>query len=159
MAVSISATTRPPRPHEIDGTHYHFLTHDQFDALIAADGLLEWAEFNGERYGTPWRSVEAALATGRPVVLEIDVQGARQVRANYPEAVLVFLTAPSEEELRKRFARRGSETDQQVATRLRIAQWELAQAGEFDHQIVNDDLGRTVTELNRIIDQMPARSS
>ena len=159
VVVSVSATTREPRPGEVDGQHYHFLSEAAFDALIAADGLLEWAEFNGHRYGTGWQSVAEALETRRPVVLEIDVQGARQVRANYPEAVLVFLTAPSESELRNRFAERGSEDDQQIAARLRIAEWELAQADEFDHRIVNEDLDRTVAQLSRIIDQMPVRSS
>lgn len=157
VVVSVSATTRAPRAGEVDGRHYHFLTDEAFDALIAAGGFLEWATFNERRYGTPWQSVADALVSGRPVVLEIDVQGARQVRSSYPDALLVFLTSPDADALKERLATRGADDDAQIATRLRIAQWELDQQDEFDRIVVNDELSRTVAELGRILDQMPVR--
>jgi guanylate kinase len=155
VAVSVSATTRPPRPGEVDGEHYRFLSEDDFDALIAAGGLLEWAEFNGRRYGTPWSSIVEALASGGQVVLEIEIQGARQVRARHPEAVLVFLEPPSQEELLARLRGRGSDDEATIARRMEIATWELAQAGEFDHVVVNDDVGRAADEIGSILDAMP----
>jgi guanylate kinase len=155
IAVSVSATTRDPRPGEVYGQHYHFLTDDDFDALIAEGGLLEWAEFNGRRYGTPWSSVIDAMESGRPVVLEIEIQGARQVRARHPEAVLVFLQPPSVEELAARLRGRGSDDESTIAARMEIAEWELAQAEEFDHLVVNDDVGRAADEIGSILDAMP----
>jgi guanylate kinase len=155
IAVSVSATTRDPRPGEVYGQHYHFLTDDDFDALITEGGLLEWAEFNGRRYGTPWSSVIDAMESGRPVVLEIEIQGARQVRARHPEAVLVFLQPPSVEELLARLRGRGSDDEATIAARMEIAEWELAQAGEFDHVVVNDDVGRAADEIGSILDAMP----
>jgi guanylate kinase len=155
IAVSVSATTRPPRPGEVDGRHYHFLSDAAFDALVADGGLLEWAEFNGRRYGTPWTSVGDAVGSGRPVVLEIEIQGARQVRARHPSAVLVFLDPPSTDALLERLRGRGSDDDAAIAARMEIAGWELAQAGEFDHRVVNDDVGRAADEIARILDEMP----
>jgi guanylate kinase len=155
IAVSVSATTRDPRPGEVYGEHYHFLTDADFDALIAEDGLLEWAEFNGRRYGTPGSSVLDALGSGRPVVLEIEIQGARQVRARHDGAVLVFLQPPSVEELLTRLRGRGSDDDTTIERRMAIAEWELAQAGEFDHVVVNDDVGRAAGEIASILEAMP----
>jgi guanylate kinase len=155
VVISVSATTRDPRPGEVYGRHYHFLTDDDFDALIAEGGLLEWAEFNGRRYGTPWTSVTDAIGSGRPVVLEIEINGARQVRARHPEAVLVFLSPPSREVLLDRLRRRGSDDAATIARRMEIAGWELDQAGEFDHVLVNDDVGRAAEEIGRILDGMP----
>jgi guanylate kinase len=155
LAVSVSATTRPPRPGEVDGRHYHFLTADAFDALAAADGFLEWAEFNGHRYGTPWTSIRDPLAAGRPVVLEIDIQGARQVRDAFGDAVLVFLAPPSPEALEARLRRRGDDAEA-IARRLAIARWELAQADDFDHVVVNDRLDDAVAALGRILDATSA---
>ncbi len=155
IAVSVSATTRAPRPGEVDGEHYHFVSEAQFDQLIASGGLLEWAEFNGKRYGTPWTSVTSAVDSGKPVVLEIEIQGARQVRERFPSAVLVFLAPPSEEALLERLRRRGSDDPAAIEKRLDIGRWELAQAGEFDHVVVNEEVERAVAEIGRILDGMP----
>jgi guanylate kinase len=132
----------------VDGVHYHFVSDADFDQLIASDGLLEWAVVHGkERYGTPAAPVRAAVAAGRRVILEIDLQGARQVRSRIPEARLVFIAPPDEATLRKRLVGRGTETPEQMERRLRTAEAELAAADEFDHVVVNDDLGTTVAEL------------
>ncbi|MGV8907852.1 MAG: guanylate kinase [Propionicimonas sp.] len=146
--ISVSATTRAPRPTEVDGVHYHFVSDADFDQLIATDGLLEWAVVHGkERYGTPAAPVRAAVAAGRRVILEIDLQGARQVRSRIPDARLVFIAPPDESTLRQRLIGRGTETPEQMERRLRTAEAELAAADEFDHVVVNDDLGTTVAEL------------
>jgi guanylate kinase len=155
IAISVSATTREPREGEVYGEHYHFLTDDDFDALIAEGGLLEWAEFNGRRYGTLWSSVVDALGGGGPVVLEIEINGARQVRDRHPDAVLVFLAPPSVEDLLDRLHSRGSDDEQAILARMRIAEWELAQAQEFDHVVVNDEVARAADEIARILDGMP----
>lgn len=150
--VSVSATTRPPRPGERDGVDYHFVSDAEFDRLIATDGLLEWAEVHGSaRYGTPSGPVTDALAAGRPVILEIELQGARQIRDRLPGARYVFLTAPDEETLVGRLRDRGTETEEQVRRRLQTAEGELAAAGEFDHIVVNDELGQTVAELVELL--------
>ena len=146
--VSVSATTRPPRPTEIDGVHYHFVSNADFDVLVATDGLLEWATVHGrDRYGTPSAPVEAAVERGERVILEIDLQGARQVRQRLPGARLVFNAPPNWAELVNRLVGRGTETAEQRERRLRTAQVELAAADEFDHVVVNDDLGRAVDDL------------
>ena len=145
--VSVSATTRGRRPGEVDGVHYHFVDDAEFDRLIATDGLLEWAEYAGNRYGTPAGPVREQLATGRPALLEIELQGARQVRARDGDAQLVFLAPPSWGELVSRLAGRGSEPPAVQEERLRIAQSELDAAGEFDVVVVNDDVTRAADEL------------
>jgi guanylate kinase len=145
--VSVSATTRRRRPGEVDGVHYHFVNDAEFDRLIAEDGLLEWAEYAGNRYGTPAGPVREQLATGRPALLEIELQGARQVRARDGDAQLVFLAPPSWGELVSRLAGRGSEPPAVQEERLRIAQAELDAAGEFDVVVVNDDVTRAADEL------------
>jgi guanylate kinase len=145
--VSVSATTRRPRPGEVDGVHYHFVTDAEFDRLIAEDGLLEWAEYAGNRYGTPVAPVRERLATGAPALLEIELQGARQVRARDSDAQLVFLAPPSWAELVSRLAGRGSEPPAVQERRLAIAQAELDAAGEFDVVVVNDDVARAADEL------------
>lgn len=152
VLVSVSATTRAPRPGERDGREYHFLADSDFQGLVDDGGFLEWAEFAGARYGTPWSSIEHALASGRPVVLEIDVQGARQVRARRPDAVLVFLAPPDEQALLARMEGRGTDPPQRVAERMAIARWELGQAEDFDHVITNDDLDEAVQAVIRILD-------
>lgn len=150
--VSVSATTRPPRPGEVDGVHYLFVTDTEFDELVASDGLLEWAQVHGtDRYGTPSAPVRAAVAAGRRVILEIDMQGARQVREHLPDARLVFIAPPSPETLRERLLGRGTETAAQMQQRLRTAEAELAAAPEFDHVLVNDDLGTTVEQLVELL--------
>ena len=145
--VSVSVTTRRPRPGEVDGVHYHFVDDAEFDRLVAADGLLEWAEYAGNRYGTPVAPVEEQLASGSPALLEIEQQGARQVRARAPEAQLVFLAPPSWGELVSRLAGRGTEHPEVQSRRLALAQAELDAAGEFDVVVVNDDVARAADEL------------
>jgi guanylate kinase len=152
VVVSVSATTRAPRPGEADGVDYHFLSDEAFTRLADAGGFLEWAEFNGACYGTPWSSVREPLAEGRPVVLEIDVQGARQVRQVFADATLVFLRPPSEEALETRLRGRGDDP-QAIARRLDIARWELAQADDFDHVVVNDSIDQAVAAVARILDR------
>jgi guanylate kinase len=152
IVVAVSATTRPPRPGEVDGVHYRFLDDHEFDSLVAAGGFLEWAEYNGHRYGTPWSSVHQTPASERTtLVLEIDVQGAREVRARFPDAVLVLLVPPSMRELEARIRRRGVHDEAEVARRLAIAERELAQAEFFDHLVVNAQVGRCVQEIGRIV--------
>ncbi len=145
--VSVSVTTRRARPGEVDGVHYHFLTDAEFDRLVAEDGLLEWAEYAGNRYGTPAAPVRERLATGAPALLEIELQGARQVRARDADAQLVFLAPPSWAALKSRLAGRGSEPPAVQERRLAIAQAELDASGEFDVVVVNDDVARAADEL------------
>jgi guanylate kinase len=145
--VSVSVTTRSPRPGEVDGVHYHFVSDAEFDRLIASDGLLEWAEYAGNRYGTPASPVRMRLARGLPALLEIELQGARQVRTRSPEAQLVFLAPPSWAELVNRLTGRGSEAPAVQERRLALAQAELDAAGEFDVVVVNDDVARAADEL------------
>ncbi|NIH79960.1 guanylate kinase [Amycolatopsis viridis] len=144
---SVSVTTRPPRPGEIDGVHYHFIDRAVFDKMVAAGELLEHAEFTGNCYGTPREPVERALAEGRPAVLEIELQGARQVRAAMPDARLVMLMPPSWEELVGRLKGRGTEGEAAVTARLAEAERELAAAGEFDVRVVNADVGEAARQL------------
>lgn len=146
--VSVSATTRPPRPGELDGVHYRFVSDEEFDRLVETDGLLEWAVVHGRhRYGTPAGPVHEVADAGRPVVLEIDLQGARQVRERLPDAHFVFLSPPDWTTLVGRLEGRGTESPDQVARRLETARVELAAAEEFDEVIVNDELGHTVEQL------------
>jgi guanylate kinase len=145
--VSVSVTTRRPRPGEREGDHYHFVDDAEFDRLIASDGLLEWAEYAGNRYGTPVAPLQARLATGHPALLEIELQGARQVRDRDPEAQLVFLAPPSWGVLVSRLAGRGSEPPAVQERRLALAQAELDASGEFDVVVVNDDVARAADEL------------
>jgi len=146
--LSVSATTRPPRPGEVEGIHYRFVSDDAFDAMIEAGELLEWARVHGRhRYGTPRRPVLDHLATGQPVLLEIDLKGARQVRGSMPGARFVFLAPPSWEELVRRLVGRGTEGPGERERRLETARVELAAEPEFDHVIVNDDVHRATDEL------------
>ncbi|MEJ2579796.1 MAG: guanylate kinase [Kineosporiaceae bacterium] len=147
--LSVSATTRPPRPGEVDGVHYHFVGEERFDAMIAGGELLEWAVVHGRhRYGTPREAVTQALDEGRPALLEIDLQGARQVRASLGgEAHFVFLAPPSWDELVRRLVGRGTETRAERERRLRTARLELAAEREFDRTIVNDDVRNAADEL------------
>jgi guanylate kinase len=150
--VSISVTTRPARPGEVDGVHYHFIDDAAFDELIAADGLLEWALVHRvHRYGTPSAPVEDAVAAGRRVILEIDLQGARQVRAKLPGVRSVFIAPPRWETLRERLLHRGTEDEAEMDRRLQTAQAELAAADEFDHIVVNDDFSTAVDQLVELL--------
>lgn len=146
--LSVSVTTRAPRPGEVAGVHYHFLDDAAFDAMIERGDLLEWATVHGRhRYGTPRRPVEERLASGCPALLEIDLQGARHVRRTMPDARFVFLAPPSWDELVRRLVGRGTEGAEERARRLATARLELAAEGEFDHVIVNDDVRRASDEL------------
>lgn len=146
--ISVSATTRPARPGEIDGVHYHFVSDEEFDRLIETDGLLEWAVVHkAARYGTPRAAVEEQLAAGRPALLEIDLQGARQVREAMPEALMCFLKPPSFEELERRLVGRGTEDAEERERRLETARVELAAESEFDVTIVNTDVRTACQEL------------
>lgn len=146
--ISVSATTRRPRPGEVDGVHYWFVDDAEFDRMIREGELLEWAVVHGQqRSGTPRRPVERALAAGEPVLLEIDLQGARQVRRSMPASRFVFLAPPSWEELVRRLLHRGTEDEAERARRLATAREELAAEEEFDITIVNDDVRRAADEL------------
>jgi guanylate kinase len=145
--LSVSVTTRPRRDYEVDGVHYNFVNRAEFERMVAGDQLLEWAEFAGNLYGTPRAPVEARLAAGIPVLLKIDLQGARQVRAAMPAALLVFLAPPSPEELKRRLIGRGTEDEETIRRRLRHADEELAAEPEFDVTVVNDFVERAADEL------------
>lgn len=146
--LSVSATTRPPRPGEVDGVHYYFVDDAEFDRLIADGELLEYAVVhNRSRYGTPRAPIDAALAEGKTVLLEIDLQGARQVRDAEPSATLIFLLPPSWDELVHRLVGRGTEDAEERARRLRTAKVELAAQNEFDHLIVNEDVATAAREV------------
>ena len=148
IALSVSATTRPPRPGELDGVHYHFLSAEEFADLVAKGEFLEYAKVHGRyHYGTLRGPVEDLLEKGVHVILEIDLQGARQVRDVMPEARLVFLAPPSWEELERRLLGRGTENAEERGRRLETAKIELAAENEFDHTIVNDDVHRATDEL------------
>ena len=149
---SVSMTTRRPRRGEKDGVQYRFVSNDVFDATAAAGGFLEHAVVHGNRYGTPKEPVEKALADGKTVLLEIDVQGSRSVRDSVPEALLIFVDPPSREVLRERLHRRKTEDDASFALRMRNAEAEMEAADEFDHVVVNDDLEEAVSEVLRILE-------
>jgi guanylate kinase len=151
LELSVSATTRPPRPGERDGVDYHFLTPEQFEAHAAAGDFLEHAGYSRNRYGTLRSEVDSRLKDGRPVVLEIEVQGARQVREAVPDAVAVFIAPPTRQALRERLLARGTDTPEQVDARLRTAERELEAQTEFSHVVVNDDLERATDELAGIV--------
>jgi len=145
--VSVSSTTRKPRANEKNGVDYFFLSESEFDEEISRDHFLEWAQFAGARYGTPREAVEKALASGTNVLLEIEIEGAKQVKAHAPEAILVFLEPPSWEELVSRLERRATDSEQRRAERLALAQEELAAASFFDHRLVNDQVENVVQKL------------
>jgi len=153
LVLSVSATTRPARAGEREGVDYLFVDDAGFDAMIAAGELLEWAEvYPGRRYGTPNAFVDQQLDEGRDVILEIDVQGAAQVRAHAPAAILILLAPPSLDALEERLRGRGTEDEEGIQERLAAAQRELEQAGWFDHVVVNDDLDRAAEQVAAIID-------
>lgn len=150
--LSVSATTRDPRPGEVDGVHYQFVSPEEFRRMIDAGEMLEYAVVHGQNtYGTPRASVDAAVADGKHVLLEIDLQGARQIRETLPEARFVFLAPPSWDELVARLIGRGTESEEEQARRLETAKKELAAESEFDHTIVNDQVERAAAELVRIM--------
>ena len=145
--LSVSATTRPARPGEEEGVHYHFVDRDGFERLIRDDELLEWAEYVGNLYGTPRQQADELVASGKVVFLDIEVQGALQVKQRRPDALLIFLLPPSWDELERRLRDRGTEDDTTVRLRLQTAREELAQQERFDVAIVNDDVDRCAAEV------------
>jgi guanylate kinase len=151
LELSVSATTREPRPGEVDGRDYHFLSPEEFRRRLEAGDFLEHASYSGNYYGTLREEVERRLAEGRSVVLEIEVQGARQVRQAMPEAIAVFIAPPSPEALRARLVGRGTDSAEQVEARMRTAQRELEAQPEFAHVVVNDRLEEATAELERIV--------
>lgn len=153
--LSVSVTTRPKRDYEADGVHYFFVDRPEFERLIAAGELLEWAEFAGNLYGTPRAAVEERLRHGRPALLKIDLQGARQVRKAMPEALLVFLAPPTVEELKRRLVGRGTEDAETIRLRLEHADEELAAEAEFDVTVVNDSVERAADELLELLGCLP----
>jgi guanylate kinase len=151
LALSVSATTRAPRPGEEDGVDYHFLTDAEFARRVEAGEFVEWAEYSGRRYGTLRSELQRELDAGHPVVLEIEVQGARQVRETMPEAVQIFIEPPDGDALKDRLVGRGTDDPEAIARRLAVAQEELAAAGEFQYRVVNDRLDEAVARLQRIV--------
>ena len=149
LELAVSATTRRPRPGETQGVDYHFLSDDEFERRVQAGEFIEHARYSGRRYGTLHYELEQRLAGGHPVVLELEVQGARQIRAAMPDAVQIFIAPPSEEALRARLVGRGTDDPEQVAARLETAREELRAQGEFGHVVVNDRLDDAVADLER----------
>ncbi|PNH84360.1 guanylate kinase [Arthrobacter sp. AFG20] len=154
--LSVSATTRAPRPGEIDGVHYYFKSKEEFESLVAAGEFLEWAVVHGQNtYGTLKSTVNQAIAEGRSVLLEIDLQGARQVKQALPDAQFVFLAPPSWEELVRRLVGRGTESAEEQQRRLETGKVELAAEPEFDHTVINDDVRRAADELVSLMGLTP----
>ena len=157
VELSVSATTREPRPGEEDGRNYHFLSPEEFGRRVEADDFLEHADYSGNRYGTLREEVERRLEAGRSVVLEIELQGARQVRAAMPEAVQIFISPPSPEALRERLEGRGTDRPEAIERRLRTAQDELEARDEFPHVIVNDQVEDAAAKLEQLVVKELAR--
>jgi guanylate kinase len=151
LELSISATTRAPREGEVDGRDYHFLGREEFDRRVEAEDFLEFATYSGNRYGTLRSEVERRLAAGHSVVLEIEVQGARQVRAAMRESIQVFIAPPAPAVLRERLNARGTDAPDAIDARLEVAAQEMAAQDEFAYRVVNDDLGRAAAELEGIV--------
>jgi guanylate kinase len=154
LAYSVSATTRDPRPGEVDGRDYVFLTREEFERWIDEDRFLEWAEYSGNLYGTPEQKVEEFLDDGRSVILEIELQGARQVRRKRPDAGMVFVRAPSLYETRRRLTGRATETEEAMETRLATALEEVAARDEFDYEVVNGDRERARKDMIEIMESI-----
>ena len=151
LYLSVSATTRQPRPGEIDGQHYYFVSRDKFEQMVAADELLEWAEYAGNYYGTPRATVERQIQLGQSVILEIEVIGARKIYKTFPTALRIFILPPSLAELEQRIRGRGQDSEEAIARRLSRAKAEIDAADEFDIQIVNDDLEKALLSIEASI--------
>ena len=147
LKLSISVTTRSPRSGEVDGQHYYFLTRTKFMDMVDEGDLLEWAEFAGNLYGTPRRPVEAAIANGETIILEIELEGARQIRESFPSALRIFVLPPSLDALEHRLRQRGSESDEAIARRMARARTEIQASDEFDMTVVNDDLNVALEQI------------
>lgn len=155
LQLSVSATTRSPRPGEVDAQHYYFVSRHQFRQMVEHQDLLEWAEFAGNCYGTPRQPVLEKIQAGHWVILEIELEGARQVRTSFPEALQLFILPPSLSELEHRIRQRGQDTEEAIRKRLARAETEIAAAAEFDVQIVNDNLETALHQLERILFEEP----
>lgn len=151
VAVSISHTTRAPRPGELDGRDYHFVSRERFEELVDAGAFLEYARVFDNAYGTTRQSVDEQISAGKNVILEIDWQGARQVRKMRPEAVTIYINPPSTAVLEERLRSRGQDSEEVIARRMRQADEEMSHAGEYDHRIVNDDFATALAELKALI--------
>ncbi|HEY8635603.1 MAG TPA: guanylate kinase [Candidatus Dormibacteraeota bacterium] len=151
LTYSVSCTTRAPRPGEVDGVHYMFVSREKFEDLVKEDYFLEHASYNGNLYGTPANAVEAARASGQDILLKIEVQGAQLVRKRVNDGIFIFIAPPNTEELARRQSGRSSENQQDITERLRIAEKEMTYARDYDHVVVNDDLDRAVLEVEGII--------
>ncbi len=151
LELSTSATTRSPRPGEVHGVDYHFLDPEEFEQRVESGDFLEHAAYSGNHYGTLRSEVERRIEAGHPVVLEIEVQGARQIRHTMPEAVQVFIAPPALSSLRERLEGRGTDSPEAIAARLEVAEGELAARDEFHHRVINDDLERAIGELELIV--------
>ena len=158
-ALSVSMTTREPRPGEIDGVHYHFSTDEEFERIIADGGMIEYAGYCGHYYGTPRDFVTKRLAEGKDVILEIEIQGAQKVRRQFPNAVLLFVMAPSGRELYQRLTGRGTETDDVIRKRMWRAVDESEGIDSYDYVVINDDLDACVAQVNGIVHAAHARPS
>ena len=158
-SLSISATTRDPRPGERDGVDYFFVTKERFQEMIQNDELLEYAKYVDNYYGTPKAYVESEMEKGRDVILEIEIQGSLKIKAKFPETVLIFITTPSAEELKKRLMHRGTESDEVIMKRLERASLEAVGVEAYDYILVNDDLDKTVKHLNYLIQDQRTRVS
>ena len=157
-ALSVSATTRKPRPGEVHGKDYFFISREEFEKMIREDALIEYATYAGNYYGTPRKYVEEMMAAGKDVILEIEVQGAQKIKEKMPETERIFVTPPSAEELRRRLTDRGSETEEEIEKRLRRAVEEASYMPLYDYILVNDDLDRAVTELHSLVCTVHDRS-
>ena len=151
LEISISATTRQPRPGEVNGKDYYFVSRDKFEAMIAAGELLEWAEYAGNYYGTPRTAVEEKIQLGKSVILEIELVGAREVNKTFPNALRIFVLPPSLAELEARIRGRGQDSENAIARRLERAKVEIDAADEFDVQIINDDFDAAVLSIESVI--------
>jgi guanylate kinase len=151
LGLSISATTRQPRPGEVEGVDYYFFSRTQFEAAIASGEFLEWAEYAGNYYGTPRTQVEAQLTLGNSIVLEIEVVGAKKIASIFPAALKIFILPPSLNELEQRIRKRGTNSEESIARRMAIARCEIESSTAFDFTIINDNLERAIAEIEAII--------
>ena len=158
-SLSISATTRQPRPGEVDGKDYFFVSKERFKEMIKNDELLEYAQYVDNYYGTPKAYVEAEMERGKDVILEIEIQGALKIRAKYPDSVLIFITTPSAEELLSRLKKRGTESDEVIKKRIERAMLEAVGVEAYDYILINDNLDKTVKHLNYLIQDQHMRAS
>ncbi|MEG4282898.1 guanylate kinase [Microcoleus sp. A006_D1] len=151
LHLSVSVTTREPREGEIEGQHYYFVSRSRFEQMVEADELAEWAEFAGNLYGTPYFALQQRTGEGKSVLLEIELEGARQIRNKFPEALRIFILPPSWEELERRLRTRGQDSESAIARRLLRAKEEIEAAGEFDFQVINDDLEVALKKLESVL--------